>query len=136
MPEHTPPKEMIDAFHLMWDNFPEPASLVHKSREVVAVNKGHFLKPGTICARTTRAGAQAHKGCLANKAMSEGKAVAVLHPSPLEKKELITYWLPLDGYPDYFIHLSVRFTVDHENRRLALSPLSPEAREEYAYVAP
>ncbi len=30
--------KVIEAFHLMWGGFPEPATLVHKSREVLAVN--------------------------------------------------------------------------------------------------
>ncbi len=30
--------KIIEAFHLMWGNFPEPATLVHKSKEVIAVN--------------------------------------------------------------------------------------------------
>lgn len=34
--KNAPSQELIEAFHLMWDNFPEPVTLVHKSREVVA----------------------------------------------------------------------------------------------------
>ena len=33
------PQSVIEAFHLMWDEFPEPAQLHHKSRMILAVNK-------------------------------------------------------------------------------------------------
>ena len=31
--------EIIQAFHLMWGNFPEPVMITQKSREMIAVNK-------------------------------------------------------------------------------------------------
>ena len=33
------PRTVIDAFHLMWNGFPEPVMLTHKSFEVVAINR-------------------------------------------------------------------------------------------------
>ena len=30
--------EIIQAFHLMWGNFPEPVMITQKSREMIAVN--------------------------------------------------------------------------------------------------
>ncbi|WP_281289442.1 hypothetical protein [Sporomusa termitida] len=30
--------KVMEAFELMWGNYPEPATLVHKSREIIAVN--------------------------------------------------------------------------------------------------
>jgi hypothetical protein len=35
--------KVIEEFHLIWDHFPEPVTLVHKSREVIAVNGHSFL---------------------------------------------------------------------------------------------
>lgn len=32
-------QNVIDAFHMMWDNFPEPVMLIQKSRHIYAVNK-------------------------------------------------------------------------------------------------
>lgn len=131
MLKHAPPQEVVDAFHLMWDNFPEPASLVHKSREIVAVNKEHFFPPGVFCSRTGRNGP--HKACLAGKALAEGKAVVVPFHSPLEDKELITYWIPLEGHPDYYIHTSVRFRLNDDGKGYALSPIADEAKEAMSF---
>ena len=134
MIQHPLPWEVIEAFHVMWDNFPEPVSLVHKSREVLAVNKAHFLEPGMFCSKTGLNGP--HVGCLANKALAEQAAVAVLNHSPFENKHVIGYWIPLDGHPDYFIHTGVRFSVDFENETCALSPLTDEAKEKMSYYQP
>ena len=32
-------QEIINAFHLMWGDFPEPVTITQKSREIIAVNK-------------------------------------------------------------------------------------------------
>lgn len=110
----TPPPAIIEAFHLMWDNFPEPASLVHKSREVIAVNKAHqklgYMKPGMNCAKTGVPGA--HKACLGNQALMTGQATyAVVKPAD---REIIAYWLPVDGHPEFFVHFGVGSTIDYK----------------------
>lgn len=108
------PSEIIDAFHTMWDNFPEPVSLVHKSRTVMAINKAlkkmEYLQPGMNCSKTGAPGA--HKGCLANKALATKQAVysATKH----NDKDIIAYWLPLDEYPDFFVHFGVGVTIDYK----------------------
>ena len=60
-------EEIIRAFHLMWDNFPEAVMITQKSREVVAVNKkaAEFgLKPGIKCSSIGKP--ENHKGCQCN----------------------------------------------------------------------
>lgn len=108
------PPEIIEAFHTMWDNFPEPASLVHKSRTVMAINKTHekmgYLKPGMNCAKTGAPGA--HKGCLANKALEMKQATYLTIKR--DAKEIIAYWLPLDNYPEFFVHFGVGVTIDYK----------------------
>ena len=32
-------QEVIHAFHIMWDNFPEPVIITQRSREIIAVKK-------------------------------------------------------------------------------------------------
>jgi hypothetical protein len=124
--KNAPSQEVIDAFHLMWDNFPDPVSLVHKSREVAAVNKAHYLEPGVICARTGREGS--HAGCRANEALKSGKAIVCPNHSEAEDKERITYWIPLDGHSDYYVHLSVRFRIGGD-RTVTMSPVSDELKK-------
>ena len=124
---NAPSQEALDAFHLMWDNFPDPVSLVHRSREVAAVNKAHYMEPGVICARTGCDGP--HGGCRANGALKSGKAAVWPHHSKTEDKELITYWIPLDGHADYFVHLSVRFRIKSDNKTVTMSPITDEHKK-------
>jgi hypothetical protein len=126
--KNAPAQEVIDAFRLMWDNFPEPVSLVHKSREVIAVNKEHdnYMEPGVICARTGNRGS--HAGCLANEALKSGKAVVAPNHSSLEGKERLTYWIPLDGYSDYYIHFSIRFRLESDNK-ITMAPMTDEHKK-------
>lgn len=132
MLKYPPPPEVIDAFHLMWDNFPEPASLVHKTTEVIAVNKAHFLQPGVRCARTGRNGP--HIGCRAQESLKKQQPISCIGFSPVEKKEVVGYWLPLDDYPNYFIHTGIRLLVNYEDQKVELSPMTDECRESYGYV--
>lgn len=131
MLKHAPSQEVIEAFHTMWDNFPEPTSLVHKSTEVIAVNKCHFLEPGTYCSKT---GGGPHVGCRAQKALRSGEAEIGVGHSPFEDKDMITYWIPLERCPDYFVHLSIRFRIDYENKTFAIAPIEKEHMEAMAVI--
>lgn len=104
--------KLIEAFHLMWGNFPEPATLVHKSKEVIATNlacEGIGLAKGMNCA--THGPAEAHKGCLANKALRSQQAA--YKKAKYGEREIISYWLPVDGYPELFVHFGVGATINY-----------------------
>ena len=61
-------EKLIEAFHLMFDHFPEGVQLAHKSKRIVALNaacKSLGRDVGMICAK--HGPAEAHKGCLAHK---------------------------------------------------------------------
>lgn len=115
------PNHVIEAFHLMWGNFPENVTLVHKSRYVMAVNKVTeamgIIEPGMNCAKI---GGKPHKGCLADKAVASGE-VKFVH-IPLPDGEATGFWIPLEGYPDFFLHFNVGLTMNYktgESRNLA-----------------
>ena len=102
-------QKVIEAFHLMYDHFPEPATLVHKSRQVMAANPACKLigrEPGMICAK--QGSSEAHQGCLAGEVIKSQKArfrrIAIRTP---EKIDITAFWLPIDGYPDFYIHFAV-----------------------------
>lgn len=104
---------LIDAFHLMWDHFPEPVQLANKKYEVVAVNPACALMgrvPGMVCIK--HGPPEAHKGCLAQQAIKEHQAKYVRNDSA--GKEKLIYWLPIDGYPDHYIHFGTRTLVNYE----------------------
>jgi hypothetical protein len=102
------------AFHLMWGKFPEPVQLTYKDREIIALNDASLKlgrAKGTKC--SSRGAPEDHQGCLANRAMSRQEAV--FRKITVEGKELLVYWLPLDGYPDLFLHFAVGKVIDYNN---------------------
>ena len=105
--------KVVEAFHLMWGDFPEPALLIRGNREMIAVN-GAGEKAGrvegTICA--TYGGAEAHKHCLANKALATRQPAFVKRKSG--ERDIISYWLPLDGYPELFVRFIIGVVIDYD----------------------
>jgi len=105
-------QKILDAFHSMWGSFPEPVTLVHKSREVLAVNKAcaGIRTVGTKC--STQGGPEAHRGCKANKALASGQAT--YSKQDVNGKPVIAYWLPVENEPDIFVHFGVGITIDYD----------------------
>ena len=82
MPIPTDSK-LTEAFHLMYASFPEPVLLIHKSREILAVNRAGQLSgvaAGMFCNR--QGNPEAHRGCLADKALKAGTAAWMKYPAP------------------------------------------------------
>ena len=100
-PEASP--ELLEAFALMWGTYPMPASLVHKSRTIMAVNgacRQGGRAPGMNCAKWDSP--DRHRGCLADKALREQKSLF----KETRTREGVTrvYWLPVPGHPDFYVH--------------------------------
>ncbi|MDL2263616.1 hypothetical protein LJC31_03080 [Synergistaceae bacterium OttesenSCG-928-I11] len=107
-------EELLRAFHLMWDNFPDACTLIHRSREVVAVNPAAKRVPrevGMICAE--QGSPKAHARCQANRALETNQTQAVRYVTR-EGKEKLTFWVPINGYPDFYIHFGTRSIRDYE----------------------
>ena len=102
-------KQLIESFHLMYDHFPETVMLIHKSREVLAVNKAGALAgmaPGMFCNKLGKP--EVHQGCLADKALKAQSAAWMTYPAPNRPGETaVTFWLPVDGHPDIYVHFAV-----------------------------
>ena len=108
-------QKLVEAFHLMFDHFPEGVQLAHKSKRVVAVNpacQAIGRTVGMICAK--HGPAEAHKGCLAHKTVKKHAASWAKGPeiNPGGQTSVV-FWLPVDGYPDYFIHFGVGYMKDY-----------------------
>jgi len=98
--------DVINSFHTMWGNFPEPVLLILKSREIVACNKKAAesgIEVGTKC--SSMEPPESHTGCMANKAFETHEAI--YHRNRRGEHDVYVFWLPLDEYPDYLIHTPV-----------------------------
>jgi hypothetical protein len=103
--------DILKAFHLMWDVFPGTALLVRRDRSIVACNHSateRGLRLGMKCFQLSSEGI--HKHCLANAALDEGTAKGTAVYSPVAKKVNNSFWLPIAGEKDLFVHIVIDIT--------------------------
>lgn len=99
-------------FHLFWDNFPFPVMLVHRDRTIIdsnAAGKAIGCPVGTRCIDIGEK--KHHACCLANTALQEGtgkRDVAYIEHMGLV---LDSYWVPLAGVEDIYLHFSIDITA-------------------------
>ncbi|WP_321530694.1 hypothetical protein [uncultured Desulfuromonas sp.] len=107
-------ESVIDAFQMMWGKFPEGVMLVDKSRTVLAVNAAcatSGLEAGMVCSKL--GSPESHRGCLANHALANQKAK--FKKISMNGKEFISFWVPVVGQDNIFLHFTVGMTVDYGN---------------------
>ncbi len=94
---------VIDAFHMMWGNFPEPVRLIHKDRRVLAVNEiaaSRGMEVGVYCYSVGNP--ELHKVCGANEALVSKKGQRINAPDGR-----IRFWSPVSNCPDVFVHFVI-----------------------------
>jgi hypothetical protein len=104
--------EVLQAFHLMWDVFPSAALLVTRDRTVLACNQSaneRGFRRGMKCFQLSSEGI--HKHCQANAALDEGKAQQKVVYSPVAKRVNNSFWLPIAGEKDLFVHVVIDITA-------------------------
>ena len=92
----------------MFDHYPEAAQLTHKSKRIVALNPAcEAIGRHAGMIRAKHGPPEAHKGCLAMDAPKKHKAEVTIaeHDSP-ERRKYAVFWLPIEGYPDFYVHFS------------------------------
>ena len=107
-------EKIIEAFQLMWGNFPEPVMITQKSREIVAVNKKAAEMGLTIGLKCSSVGKpENHRGCLCNKAIDGGKPVFITYEGTFGKA--FGYWIPITEKPEWVIHFGVGGNFEYES---------------------
>ena len=104
--------DILKAFHAMWDIFPFPVLLLRKDRTILDCNqtaKDKGVRLSTKCFQLS-GNADIHKHCLGNTALEQGVAKRLVSYSPVRKQVLDSYWLPLSGEGDLFIHFGIDIT--------------------------
>jgi rubrerythrin len=105
-------EEIIRAFHLIWDNFPEAVMITQKSREIVALNKKaaeYGLQVGIKCSSVGKP--ENHKGCQCNQAADTGEAVFCTYEGAFGKA--YGYWIPIPEKPEWIIHFGVGHAFEY-----------------------
>jgi hypothetical protein len=107
-------EKIVEAFHLMWGNFPEPVMLVHKTREILAVNEACSKAGGQVGIKCSSIGSpENHKRCRANQALASQQAAYSKTES--NGKTVIGFWIPVAGQPDIYVHFGVGTMIDYDN---------------------
>ncbi len=111
MSEHQISDEIRRNFHILCDNFPFPVMLVHKDRTIIAVNKTAETEGYPTGVRCVDMGKkEQHKGCLANHALAEQTAKRVVSYIDFRAAVLDSYWIPLAGSDDLYLHFAADIT--------------------------
>ena len=100
---------VVEAFHMMWDHFPQAVLLLKKSREIVAANKWameHGFLPGKKCYEVVGQN-EVHAGCKANKALHSGEFERSTSFDRARGRVTDAYWLPIAGEKDLYLHFTV-----------------------------
>lgn len=97
--------KVIEAFHMMWDNFPAPVRLIYKDKKVLAVNEAAQAMALEPCQNCFDVGTpEQHKGCKAHEALSSNKGILAVNA----EKDTIRYWLPVKDCPDIYVHFPLK----------------------------
>ena len=119
-------EDIIRAFHLMWDNFPEAVTITQKSREIVAVNKKAAelgLQPGVKCSSIGKP--ENHRGCKCNKAVDTGEPQICTYEGNFGKA--YGYWIPIPEKPEWVIHFGVGYAFEYPKIDRSPSAKPPES---------
>lgn len=104
--------EALKAFSMMWDCFPAVVMLLKKNRTIVALNKvarDVGIQSGTKCYQLTGE-TGIHEDCQANSALEEGVAKRSVGYFAAAKWVLDSYWVPVQGEKDLYVHFSTDIT--------------------------
>lgn len=105
-------EDIIRAFHLMWDNFPESVVITQRSREIVAVNKkaaSFGLKAGIKCSSVGKP--ENHIGCQCNAACDTGEPQICTYDGAFGKA--YGFWIPITEKPEWIIHFGVGYAFEY-----------------------
>ena len=97
-------EEIIRAFHMMWDNYPEQVRLIDRSFRVVAGNPSYIAGGGQAEVKCNVGDPELHRKCQAIAALSSGETRIVTNE--IAGMEFEAYWVPVEGAPDYFVHFN------------------------------
>ncbi|WP_043644409.1 hypothetical protein [Fundidesulfovibrio putealis] len=108
-------QNVLDAFQMMWGQFPEPVMLLHKSRTILAVNdvaRTAGVPLGVKCSSLNPANEGDHhcRQCKASQALRA--RTPVVETSQIGERHVKGYWIPLRDFEDVYVHFGVTITED------------------------
>ncbi|MBU5635471.1 hypothetical protein KOM00_01835 [Geomonas sp. Red69] len=100
-------EEIRRNFHLFWDNYPEPVMLIYKDRTILEANKAAQTLGYPTGLRCVDLGEKKHHaGCRANVALRDKTGVRDTAWYDFRSAVLDSYWIPLAGAEDFYVHFA------------------------------
>lgn len=96
--------QIIEAFDMMWGNYPEPVRLIDRSFLVVAANTAYVNMGGPVNVKCNVGDPLLHQGCQAQNALKTGESKI----KSVDMGGVIwdSYWVPVKGTKEYFVHFT------------------------------
>jgi len=103
---------------MMWGKYNEPVRLIDRNFNIVAVNEASKVMgdvAGVKCNATNSS--QMHKGCKAMVALKTN--VAQVMTSEKDGIQWTSFWIPVSGFPDHYIHFTNGMNEYIEKQKLS-----------------
>ena len=97
-------EQIIEAFDMMWGSFPDPVRLIDRNFNIVAANEAFTSTGGQINVKCNVGDPAMHKGCQAIAALNSGETKIMT--SELGGRNWDSYWVPVKGTKDYYVHFT------------------------------
>lgn len=97
-------EQIIEAFDMMWGNFPDPVRLIDRNFLVVAANEAYTSTGGQINIHCNAGDPAMHKGCRALESLKTGETKIMT--SEMGGMNWDSYWVPVKGSSDYYVHFT------------------------------
>ena len=97
-------EELIEAFHLMWDRYPEQVRLIDRSFLVIAGNPAYTQAGGQTGVHCNVGDPAFHRGCKAMAALKAGETRTT--KTEVGGVTWESFWVPVAGEEDYYIHFT------------------------------
>lgn len=125
MTTHQLSDEIRKNFHLFWDNHPAAVILIHKDRTIMEINKVAEERGYPVGVQCISMGEKKHHACCKlNIAVREKSAARDVDYIDFLGQVVDTYWIPLAGAEDFYIHFANDIT---EWAKESLIPKKSEA---------
>ena len=102
-------EELVRAFHMMWDNYPEMVRLFDRRFNVIAGNPAYSRMGGRDGVKCNTGDPALHKGCQAMNALKTQETKTLR--SEVEGMTWEAYWVPVAGAGDFYVHFTNGFNA-------------------------
>ncbi len=102
-------EELVRAFHMMWDNYPEMVRLIDRRFNVIAGNPAYYRMGGKDGVKCNTGNPALHRGCQAMNALKTQETKTLR--SEVDGAVWEAYWVPVAGESDYYVHFTNGFSA-------------------------